>query len=177
MYNYIEKEIEDMIENNAHRYRCPADTPLEEVLSPESVGLIRRLGVWSENLIKDVYGISDENANMDFDPNSRKAWRELYDAIDKMDEGVQKEIVRLLSRGYSIEDICESLEISIEGYRINYKQSLIKLRAMFAAITNPIVISEELRSNDSKNIDYPLVLDVPNAEDIKEIIFGNDVLD
>ncbi len=48
---------------------------------------------------------------------------------------------------------------------------------MFAAITNPIVISEELRSNDSKNIDYPLVLDVPNAEDIKEIIFGNDVLD
>lgn len=55
MYNYIEKEIEDMIENNAHRYRCPADTPLEEVLSPESVGLIRRLGVWSEKLIKDIY--------------------------------------------------------------------------------------------------------------------------
>lgn len=159
MYNHIKK-----------------DTPLEEVLSPESVSLIRNLGVWSENLIKDVYN-TNETADMDFDPNSRKVWRELYDAIDKMDEGVQKEIVRLLSRGYSIEDICESLEISIEGYRINYKQSLIKLRAMFAAITNPIVISEELRSNDSKNIDYPLVLDVPNAEDIKEIIFGNDVLD
>lgn len=151
MYNYIEKEIEDMIENNAHRYRCPADTPLEEVLSPESVGLIRRLGVWSENLIKDVYAISDKNADMDFDPNSRKIWRELYDVIDKMDEGVQKEIVDLLSKGYSIEDICETLKISIEEYHINYKQTLIKLRAMFTAITDPVGISyEELRSNDSK---------------------------
>lgn len=138
MYNYIEKEIEDMIENNAHRYRCPADTPLEEVLSPE-------------NLIKDVYAISDKNADMDFDPNSRKIWRELYDAIDKMDEGVQKEIVILLSNGYSIEDICESLKISIEEYHINYKQTLIKLRAMFTVITDPVgILYEELRSNDSK---------------------------
>lgn len=139
------------------------DTPLEEVLSPESVSLIRRLGVWSENLIKDMYDISDKNADMDFDPNSRKIWRKLYDEIGEMDEGVQKDIVNLLSKGYSIEDICESLKISIEEYRTNYKHSLIKLRSAFAAITDPI--------------DYPLGLGFPNAENIMEIIFENDVLD
>ena len=162
-YNHIEKEIEDMIENNAHRYRHPADTPLEEVPSPESVGLIRRLGVWSENLIKDIYAISDKNTDMDFDPNSRKIWHKLHDEIDEMDEGIQKDIVDLLSKGYSIEDICETLKISIEEYRTNYKHSLIKLRAAFASITDPI--------------DYPLGLGFPNAENIMEIIFENDVLD
>lgn len=142
MHNYIE--------NNAHRYRHPADTPLEEVLSPESVGLIRRLGVWSENLIKDIYAISDKNMDMDFDPSSRKIRRKLYDAIDEMDEGTQKDIVDLLSKGYSIEDTCESLKISIEEYRINYKHALIKLRSMFTTITDPIVIThtEEAEAAD-----------------------------
>lgn len=142
MHNYIE--------NNAHRYRYSADTPLEEVLSPESVGLIRRLGVWSENLIKDIYAISDKNTDMDFDPNSRKIWRKLYDEIGEMDEGIQKDIVNLLSKGYSIEDICESLKISIEEYRINYKHALIKLGSMFTTITDPIVITytEEAEAAD-----------------------------
>lgn len=167
MYNYIEKEIEDMIENNAHRYRYPADTPLEEVLSPESVSLIRNLGVWSENLIKDVYAISDKNADMDFDPNSRKIWRELYDAIGKMDEGLQKEIVILLSNGYSIEDICESLKLSIEEYRINYKQTLIKLRAMFAAIVDPIVIT--CKEGKSEDITYT---EEAEAADLAAMLFG-----
>lgn len=166
-YNHIEKEIEDMIENNAHRYRYPADTPLEEVLSPESASLIRRLGVWSENLIKDIYAISDKNVDMDFDPNSRKAWRKLYDAIGKMDEGIQKDIVNLLSKGYSIEDTCESLKISIEEYRINYKHALIKLRAMFTTITDPIVIT--CKEGKSEDITYT---EEAEAADLAAMLLG-----
>ncbi len=44
MYNYIEKEIEDMIENNAHRYRSDKNNnnddkepSIEDLLSTERI--------------------------------------------------------------------------------------------------------------------------------------------
>lgn len=143
------------------------NTPLEEVLSPESVSLIRRLGVWSENLIKDIYDISDKNADMDFDPNSRKIRRKLHDEIGEMDEGIQKEIVDLLSNGYSIEGICETLKISIEEYRINYKHALIKLRAAFATITDPVVIT--CKEGKSEDITYT---EEAEAADLAAMVLG-----
>ena len=137
MYNYIEKEIEDMIENNAHRYRSDKNNnnddkepPIKDLLSTESMSFLSRLEVCRENIIRDIYYCKDKTIEMDFDPNNLDSMMILSSMERKLDDGVHKKLIKLASSGNSIKSTCRALKISEKEYHTIYDEVIVKLRVI-----------------------------------------------